>query len=162
MRDGADVADIPRAYRKRRCIIPVDCFFELNAIKGQRAKQPFAIAMKDGRPLGSVASGRIEKTPYRASGFARSKRTSNGMHKVAVGDRLAAATDEIRSGAYETQASPCTARRRSSISRGCSSRPGAPPVIGYLSSKDEDSERGIMAAIRLGLNEMGRRREISA
>jgi len=31
----------------------------------------------------------------------------------------------------------------------------ATPVIGYLSSKDEDSERGIMAAIWRGLNEMG-------
>jgi putative SOS response-associated peptidase YedK len=40
------------AYRLRRCILPVDGFFEWKAIKGQRAKQPFAIAMKDGRPFG--------------------------------------------------------------------------------------------------------------
>jgi putative SOS response-associated peptidase YedK len=40
------------AYRSRRCIIPVDGFFEWLAIKGQKAKQPYAIAMKDGRPFG--------------------------------------------------------------------------------------------------------------
>jgi hypothetical protein len=35
------------AYRRRRCMLPVDCFFEWKAIKGQKAKQPYAIAMKD-------------------------------------------------------------------------------------------------------------------
>ena len=40
------------AFRCRRCIIPVDGFFEWLAIKGQKAKQPYAIAMKDGRPFG--------------------------------------------------------------------------------------------------------------
>jgi putative SOS response-associated peptidase YedK len=39
------------AYRGR-CIVPVDGFFEWKAIKGQRAKQPYAIAMKDGSPFG--------------------------------------------------------------------------------------------------------------
>ena len=49
------VRDLPTfrdAYRKRRCIVPVDGFFEWRAIKGQRAKQPHAIAMKDGAPFG--------------------------------------------------------------------------------------------------------------
>ena len=49
------VARLPtfrEAYRKRRCILPVDGFFEWKAIKGQRAKQPYAIAMKDGSPFG--------------------------------------------------------------------------------------------------------------
>jgi putative SOS response-associated peptidase YedK len=40
------------AYGRRRCIIPVDGFFEWKAIKGQKAKQPYAIAMKDGSPFG--------------------------------------------------------------------------------------------------------------
>src|ERR1700747_1367616 len=49
------VATLPTfrdAYRQRRCILPVDGFFEWKAIKGQRAKQPYAIAMKDGSPFG--------------------------------------------------------------------------------------------------------------
>jgi putative SOS response-associated peptidase YedK len=35
---------------RRRCIVPVDGFFEWKAIKGQRAKQPYSIAIKDGNP----------------------------------------------------------------------------------------------------------------
>lgn len=49
------VRDLPSfhdAYRTRRCIVPVDGFFEWKAIKGQRAKQPYAIAMRDGSPFG--------------------------------------------------------------------------------------------------------------
>ena len=40
------------AYAERRCIVPVDGFFEWRAIKGARAKHPYAIAMKDGSPFG--------------------------------------------------------------------------------------------------------------
>jgi len=40
------------AYARRRCILPVDGFFEWRAIKGARAKRPYAIAMKDGSPFG--------------------------------------------------------------------------------------------------------------
>jgi putative SOS response-associated peptidase YedK len=40
------------AYGQRRCILPVDGFFEWKAIKGQKAKQPYAIAMKDASPFG--------------------------------------------------------------------------------------------------------------
>jgi putative SOS response-associated peptidase YedK len=39
------------AYRARRCIVPVDGFFEWKAAKG-KLKQPYAIAMKDGSPFG--------------------------------------------------------------------------------------------------------------
>ena len=52
MRDRIHPADLRDAYRSRRCIIPVDGFFEWMAIKGQKAKQPYAIAMKDARPFG--------------------------------------------------------------------------------------------------------------
>ena len=40
------------AYAQRRCIVPVDGFFEWRTIKGARVKQPYAIAMKDGSPFG--------------------------------------------------------------------------------------------------------------
>ena len=43
------------AYRARRCIVPVDGFFEWRAAKGGR--QPYAIAMKDGSPFG--IAGRV-------------------------------------------------------------------------------------------------------
>jgi putative SOS response-associated peptidase YedK len=49
------VRDLPTfrdAYRSRRCMVPVDGFFEWKATKGQKAKQPYAIAMKDGTPFG--------------------------------------------------------------------------------------------------------------
>jgi putative SOS response-associated peptidase YedK len=48
------VAKLPMfrdAYAKRRCIIPVDGFFEWQAIRGA-AKRPYAIGMKDGSPFG--------------------------------------------------------------------------------------------------------------
>ena len=47
-----DLPTFRDAYRRRRCIVPVDGFFEWKAIKGQKAKQPYAIAMKDGAPFG--------------------------------------------------------------------------------------------------------------
>ena len=62
-----------RAYRRRRCILPVDGFFEWKAIKGQKAKQPYAIAKKDGQPFGSGAFGRTGKTLRPASGYAHSR-----------------------------------------------------------------------------------------
>ena len=40
------------AFAMRRCIVPVDGFFEWRAIKGAGRKQPYAIAMKDGSPFG--------------------------------------------------------------------------------------------------------------
>jgi putative SOS response-associated peptidase YedK len=49
------VATLPTfrdAYRQRRCIVPVDGFFEWKVIKVQKAKQPYAVAMKDGAPFG--------------------------------------------------------------------------------------------------------------
>ena len=48
------------AYRRPRCIVPVDGFFEWKAIKGRKAKQPYAIAMKDGKPFGI---GGLSSTP---------------------------------------------------------------------------------------------------
>jgi len=39
------------AYAKRRCVVPVESFFEWRAIKGARTKQPYAVAMKDRTPF---------------------------------------------------------------------------------------------------------------
>ena len=50
------VARLPsfrEAYRKRRCILPVDGFYEWKATK--HGKQPYAIAMKDSSPFGIAA-----------------------------------------------------------------------------------------------------------
>jgi putative SOS response-associated peptidase YedK len=43
------------AYRYRRALMPVDGFFEWKAIHGQKTKQPYAIAMKDGSPFALAA-----------------------------------------------------------------------------------------------------------
>ena len=39
------------AYRKRRCIVPIDGFFEWMAIKGTKVKQPYA---RSREPLGEL------------------------------------------------------------------------------------------------------------
>jgi putative SOS response-associated peptidase YedK len=43
------------AYKRRRCLLPIDNFFEWRAIKGAKAKQPYAIAMKNGEPFALAA-----------------------------------------------------------------------------------------------------------
>lgn len=43
------------AYRSRRALMPIDGFFEWKAILGEKAKQPFAIAMKSGEPFALAA-----------------------------------------------------------------------------------------------------------
>jgi putative SOS response-associated peptidase YedK len=39
------------AYAKRRCIVPVNGFFEWKAVKGAKTRQPYAIAMQDDSPF---------------------------------------------------------------------------------------------------------------
>lgn len=39
------------AYRKRRCIVPADGFYEWKKIPGQKLKQPYYFARTDGEPL---------------------------------------------------------------------------------------------------------------
>jgi putative SOS response-associated peptidase YedK len=51
------------AYALRRCIVPIDGFFEWRAIRGARAKQPYAIAMKDGSPFGLAGLWENWKNP---------------------------------------------------------------------------------------------------
>ena len=43
------------AYAKRRCLLPVDNFFEWRQAKGKGPKQPYAIAMKSGEPFALAA-----------------------------------------------------------------------------------------------------------
>ena len=59
------------AYAKRRCIVPVDCFFEWRAVKGARAKQPFAVALKTTRRSLLAVCGRTGVTRKAANGSAR-------------------------------------------------------------------------------------------
>jgi putative SOS response-associated peptidase YedK len=55
------------AYRKRRCIVPVDGFFEWQATKG--GKQPYAIAMKNGALFGLAGLwGKLERPGERGVG----------------------------------------------------------------------------------------------
>lgn len=46
----ARAAAFADAYARRRCIVPVDGFFEWRSSKG--ARQPYAIGMRDGAPFG--------------------------------------------------------------------------------------------------------------
>ena len=39
------------SYEKRRCLLPIDNFFEWRAVAGEKARQPYAVAMKDGSPF---------------------------------------------------------------------------------------------------------------
>jgi putative SOS response-associated peptidase YedK len=43
------------AYRWRRALLPIDGLFEWRAIRGQKVKQPYAIAMAEGSPFALAA-----------------------------------------------------------------------------------------------------------
>jgi putative SOS response-associated peptidase YedK len=70
-RQSRTLASLPTfrgAYAKRRRIVPVESFFEWRAIKGARAKQPYAVAMKDRTPFTIAGFGRtgiIRKAGFR-------------------------------------------------------------------------------------------------
>ncbi len=51
------------AYEQRRCIVPVDAFFEWHPIKGEKRKQPYAIGLQSGAPFGLAALWENWKTP---------------------------------------------------------------------------------------------------
>jgi putative SOS response-associated peptidase YedK len=60
------VASLPAfrdAYRRRRCLLPVDNFFEWRAIKGASARQPYAVALKSGEPFALAAVWENWKRP---------------------------------------------------------------------------------------------------
>jgi putative SOS response-associated peptidase YedK len=65
------VRDLPSfrdAYRAGRCIVLVDGFFEWRAMRGQKAKQPYAIAMRDGSPSGIAGIWENWKEPVSGEG----------------------------------------------------------------------------------------------
>lgn len=43
------------AYKRRRCLLPIDSFFEWKPIAGSKAKQPYAIGMRSGEPFALAA-----------------------------------------------------------------------------------------------------------
>src|ERR1700737_4123854 len=57
-----------QAFKKRRCLIPADGFYEWR--KTAKPKLPFAIAMKDGRPSPLAGSGKTGNIPNLESGCA--------------------------------------------------------------------------------------------
>ena len=66
------VASLPtfrEAYRKRRCLIPVDSFFEWKAIPGVRPKRPYAIGKKAESHLLLLGFGKIGEGQGQRSGF---------------------------------------------------------------------------------------------
>ena len=64
-RKGRDrrVAAFRDAYGRRRCLLPIDNFFEWRAIKGVKTKQPYAIAIKSGEPFALAAIWENWKVP---------------------------------------------------------------------------------------------------
>jgi hypothetical protein len=71
---------------KRRCIVPVDGFFEWRAIKGARAKQPYAIAMKDGSPFGLAGLWENWKNPKTGDWERTFAIDGPGLHSFLGGD----------------------------------------------------------------------------
>jgi putative SOS response-associated peptidase YedK len=60
------VASLPsfrEAYQRRRCLLPIDNFFEWRATGGAKAKQPYAIGMKSGDPFALAAIWENWKRP---------------------------------------------------------------------------------------------------
>ena len=52
-----------RAFEKRRCIIPVDGFYEWKKVPGQKRKQPYYITRADGEPLALAGLWEIWRGP---------------------------------------------------------------------------------------------------
>jgi putative SOS response-associated peptidase YedK len=63
-------------------------FFEWKAIKGQKAKQPYAIAMKDGRRSVLPAFGRTGKTWLQVTGFGLSRSLPPNELVAEIHDRM--------------------------------------------------------------------------
>ena len=99
VRDRAHPAELPRRLLAAALYRPSRRLFRMEAIKGSKAKQPCAIAMKDGSRSASAGFGRNGKTRPRASGSAPgrsagviwTKRMSRDSHHLEKVDRRAPA-----------------------------------------------------------------------
>jgi putative SOS response-associated peptidase YedK len=52
-----------RAFQKRRCIVPVDGFFEWKKVPGQKTKQPTFIHRSDGEPMAFAGLWEVWRGP---------------------------------------------------------------------------------------------------
>jgi len=60
------VASLPLfrdAYARRRCLVPIENFFEWKTIRAQKTRQPYAIAMQSGEPFAVAAIWERWRTP---------------------------------------------------------------------------------------------------
>jgi hypothetical protein len=94
------------AYRPRRCVVPVDDFFEWKAIKG-KPKQPYAIAMRDGSPFGIGGLWENWKDPTSGELDSHSVRRTDGARPIAI-SCLGAFLDAGRSSAWLPLYSPAS------------------------------------------------------
>lgn len=62
----ADKNAFKHAFKRRRCIVPVDGFYEWQKIEGQKVKQPFFISRPDGEPLAFAGLWEEWKGPDRS------------------------------------------------------------------------------------------------
>ena len=62
----ADKNAYKHAFKRRRCIVPVDGFYEWRKVPGQKAKQPYFIARPDGEPLAFAGLWEEWKGPDRS------------------------------------------------------------------------------------------------
>ena len=62
----AEKAAFKHAFRKRRCIVPADGFYEWKSIPGEKRKQPFYIHRVDGEPLAFTGLWEEWRAPNRS------------------------------------------------------------------------------------------------
>jgi putative SOS response-associated peptidase YedK len=65
------------AFKKRRCIIPADGFYEWKKVPGQKAKQPYYIQRADGEPLAFAGLWEVWR-PKKAEGEAEEAEQDEG------------------------------------------------------------------------------------
>lgn len=73
-----------RAFAERRCIIPVDGFYEWAAVPGQKRKQPYFIHRPDGEPLALAGLWEVWRDPDRPGEELRSCTIITGEPNEAV------------------------------------------------------------------------------